>query len=92
MSQREIPDSLVEKMRDFLAEDGIKLFQEYQKEHGTVSPVFSVKIGRQTIPHPVHFREGMQIRNFMRGCDECKDWGDHALDDTWAAVVEKAIQ
>lgn len=90
--KRSFPDSLVEKMKKFLTADGINLFRGYLEEHGTVSPVIPIKTARQTIPHPVHFREGMQVRNFMRGCEECEGWDDHAFDDTWAAVVERAIQ
>lgn len=43
------------------------------------------------IPHPVHFREGMQVRNFLRTLSECKDWTSHDLDDRWEGLVERAI-
>jgi len=43
-------------------------------------------------PHPIHFREGMQIRNWLRESGLCKDWSDHDLDNNWARVVEKAIE
>ena len=44
------------------------------------------------IPHPIHFREGMQIRNALRGSGLCEGWDDHDLDDNWAEIVERAIE
>ena len=42
------------------------------------------------IPHSVHFREGMQVRNFLRGIYG-DSWTDHDYDNKWAGLVEKAI-
>lgn len=39
------------------------------------------------IPHPVHFREGMAVRNFLRAQPECENWDAHDLDDTWCFIV-----
>ena len=44
------------------------------------------------IPHPVHWREGMAVRNSLRECEHCKDWTDHDFDDNWIEVVERAIE
>lgn len=57
------------------------------EEHGRIDAVYME--GR--IPHPVHFREGMQIRNFMREQPECKGWTDHEYDDNWVKAVEQAL-
>lgn len=84
---REIPESLVEGMRGCLGKNGTIHFKRYLKEHGTVSPV----INMGGIPHPVHFREGMQVRNFMRKLPDCEGWSDIDLDDTWAELVLEAI-
>lgn len=43
------------------------------------------------LPHPVHFREGMQVRNHLRTLDPCQNWSSHELDNCWTAVVERAI-
>ena len=43
-------------------------------------------------PHAVHFREGMQVRNFLRTLPQCKDWSCHKLDDEWAKIVEDALE
>jgi len=88
----DIPESLVEKLHGFLGEDGLSFFRECQTDHGTVSPVLTVKLdGGRAFPHPVHFREGMQVRNAMRGFDECESWDDHDLDNHWQKVVEQAL-
>jgi len=45
------------------------------------------------IPHAVHFREGMQVRNYMRlANDYCKGWDDHDYDDNWVELIEKCIK
>jgi len=91
----EIPETLIEKVRAWLGDEGQKHFQAYQDEFGTVSPVYSIPRNKGPrsggFPHPVHFREGMQVRNFLRKCEECVKWDDHELDDNWADVVTKAI-
>jgi hypothetical protein len=48
-------------------------------------------IVQKKIPHPVHFREGMQVRNWMRTQGETHGWTACDYDDTWAALVERAI-
>lgn len=47
---------------------------------------------RYGIPHTVHFREGMAVRNFLRGLEFCKDWTSYQLDDRWSEVVLAALQ
>lgn len=88
--QRQIPDTLVEKMKTFLGKKGVHFFWTLLRLTKSVAPVLRLK---GMIPvHPVHFREGMQIRNWLREQPECSDWSQHDLDDTWAAVVEKAVK
>jgi len=48
--------------------------------------------GAWRIPHPIHFREGMEIRNKLRETGLCDDWSDHDLDNNWHRIVEKAIE
>ena len=82
-----ITEELVDKVRDWLGEEGIDFFKHCLEEHGDISPVYM----DGNIPHPVHFREGMSVRNFMRSTGLCDDWNDCDLDDNWAKVVEEAI-
>ena len=42
------------------------------------------------IPHPVHFREGMQVRNFLRTIFG-DTWTAHDYDDRWTELIEEAI-
>ena len=83
-----IPNSLIEKVRKFLGSDGIDFFKKVYEEHGHINAVWM----EGKIPHPVHFQEGMQVRNFMRRQMECKGWGDHDYDNRWVEVVELTIK
>jgi len=76
---------LVEKLREWLGADGIKFFSEIKEEHGEIAAVWM----DGKIPHPVHFREGMQVRNFLR---QHVNWDCHKLDNTWESLVEEAIK
>ena len=88
-----IPKSLIPKVAEFLGEKGVHYFKTIQKIHKRVNPVLrcSTKHG-SVFPHPIHFREGMQIRNFLREQDECKDWDQHDLDNKWSYVIEMVIE
>jgi len=83
-----ITDSLVGAVTGFLRGEGLAFFRECQEKHGTVSPVLT----EGKMPWPVHLREGMQVRNFMRKRPECEGWTDHDFDNTWKQVVELAIK
>jgi hypothetical protein len=84
--QREIPEALAKALRAWLGDDGVEFFALCLADHGTVSPVLP---GR--IPHPVHWREGMSVRNFMRRSGFCEGWTDHELDEAWSRAVEAAL-
>jgi len=78
--------SLLTKLEEWLGDEGKEHFQKYYNDYQTVSPVIPGQI-----PHPVHFREGMQIRNFLRAQKECKGWNDHDLDNNWAILIEAVV-
>ena len=89
-----ITDAIVMYIRLWLKEEGITWFRLVKKTFGTVSPVIPInhKLNPdKIIPHPVHFREGMQVRNALRSPPDCFSWGDHDFDDNWEEVVDKAI-
>jgi hypothetical protein len=79
---------IVEAVRTWLGDDGLLFFRNVKSQHGRVDAVWME--GR--LPHPVHFREGMQVRNCMRRLPECKDWAAHEYDDRWVGIVEAAIK
>ena len=81
-------DSIVSKTRDWLGTDGISFFKDLCSLYGDVSPVYM----EGNIPHSVHFREGMQVRNFLRTLDECNKWNSHDFDNNWENIVLKAIE
>jgi hypothetical protein len=83
-----VPYELVKAVKEFLGPLGIDLFNHYLDKYGEVSPVF-VQDG---LPHPVHFREGMHVRNFMRGTPYCRGWDAYDLDNQWADIVLTALK
>lgn len=93
MMQCDIPDTLIDKLEIFLGSKGLRWFRLINQFHGEVSPVLKLHESRKFIPvHSIHMNEGMQIRNFMRRQDECKDWTCHELDDNWARAVDCLIE
>jgi len=84
---RHISDELVKKVRKWLGKDGLEFFEWCLKEHGRIDAVYM----KEGIPYPVHFRDGMSVRNYMRYTRLCKKWYDHDFDDNWVRVVQKAL-
>lgn len=82
-----VTNEVINLIQGFLRSDGIEFFRELKEKHGEVSPVYM----EHGIPHAVHFREGMQIRNFFRSLDFFKDWDCHMLDDNWAQIIEAIV-
>ena len=75
------------KLMEWLGDEGLKFFKDVKDKHGKVDAVWM-----DGIPHAVHFREGMQVRNFLRSLDECKDWDAHKLDDSWVKIIEDVMK
>lgn len=87
-----IKDSLIDKCYKLLGEENLRWFKHLKGLTGTCSPVLKLNVKRKGIPvHPVHFREGMQIRNFMRSEPECKGWNDFDFDNNWTKLIELTI-
>jgi hypothetical protein len=79
-------------VRKYLGTSGVRFFQLVHSFHGTVRPVLRLNRARKGIPmHSIHFREGMQIRNFLRKQKECSNWTPEDFDNHWADVVTDAI-
>jgi len=76
---------IVIKLKEWLKDDGIKHFSDIKQKHGKINAVWM----EGGIPHPVHFREGMQVRNFLRNHI---DWDAHKLDEEWVGLIEEAIK
>ena len=80
-------NEIIEKLLNFLGYDGISFFIMCLDEYNDICPVWS----EYEIPHPVHFREGMMIRNFLRSLDETKDWNGHDFDNNYQSYILSAI-
>lgn len=93
MSERpKITEELIEEIRNWLTQDGIEFFRAVMRDHGTLLAVLDGgKIDGVRIPHPVHFREGMQVRNKLRQLTNFS-WTVHQYDDFWTEIVERAIK
>jgi len=85
----EITQDLVQQMKRWLGEAGLKFFGDLRKKYGES---FGVAVWMEgDIPHPVHFREGMQVRNKLRDLTN-GSWTAHEYDDNWATVIEKCLE
>ena len=83
-------EKISDKIAEFLGSDGIRWFGHLKGLTGTCSPVLKLNEKRKGTPsHPVHFREGMQIRNFLRTLPECEGIN---FDDEWCGLVELAVE
>lgn len=44
------------------------------------------------LSYPVHFKEGMAVRNLLRKSEACFGWSAQQLDDRWEALALEAIR
>lgn len=73
-----ISKDLIRKIYEWLGKDGRSFFTKVMlAKNGLIS---------------LHFREGMQVRNFLRGTGLCKDWSAHDLDNNWMEIIKMAIK
>ncbi len=88
-----LPEEVFLNLRNWLGKDGRKFFGTCLKMTGTCSPVLKLNMKRSGgVPaHPVHFREGMAVRNFLRDQEGCRDWDYHELSNNWKHVVQRAL-
>jgi hypothetical protein len=85
--QREDYLPLIPAMRKWLGQTGIDFFRKLKAEHGRIDAIWD----EGGIPHMVHFREGMQIRNHLREVTN-GSWSVFEYDNTWVDVVEECIK
>jgi len=84
--------SLTSRLDKWLGKDGRTFFADVKRTRGTVLAVIpGPVINGRSIPHAVHFREGMQVRNWLRSQPECKDWTDQDFDNKWVGLVEEVL-
>lgn len=79
---------LVREVRLWLGEVGLKFFRDLRDKYGDE---FGTACWMENgIPHPVHFREGMQIRNKLRELTN-GSWTSHQYDDNWHKVIAECL-
>jgi len=78
----------LQKVKAWLTDLGIEHFKNLKEKYGEVCCVYS----DGGIPHPVHLREGMEVRNFLRTLSECYDWTDYDFDDNWDKIIDTILQ
>ena len=87
--QMKIYGTLIEKVRAWLGKEGKSFFKGVIEKHG--NDWSTAVLNKGVPPHPIHFREGMTVRNFLREQEECKGWSDHDFDNRWGKVIEAAV-
>lgn len=79
--------SLIPELKKWLGVNGINFFKSIMQKYGTINAVWM----EEGIPHSVHFREGMQIRNKLRELTN-GSWSTHEYDNTWTEIIEECIK
>lgn len=72
-----LTDKLVDDLRAWLGDEGLKFFGEMRAERGGLLPA--------------HFNSGQQVRNWMRGHEDTKDGSAHDYDELWQEAVYRAL-
>ena len=82
------PDSpeLIERLKLWLGNERADFFTSVYEKHGRLN----VSWMEGNIPHPVHFREGLEVRNKLRSLTAFL-WSNEQYDDRWEECVLRAI-
>lgn len=84
----------VKALKAWLGEENVRYFKHLKGLKGSVFPVLRLNVERKGIPvHPVHFREGMHIRNYLREkFPELSEMAGDIMDDYAIKLMEKVIE
>lgn len=83
---------ILNELIHYLGYDGIAFFQMCIDEYDQLEKAVWNEGG---IPHSVHFREGMQIRNWMRQQEYFRNNAsndDHYYDNEWMRYIRLALR
>ena len=95
MTTNKLASEEMAAFKEWLGEDGIRYFRHLKGLKGTVVPVLKLNKEKNAgVPAwPVHFREGMQIRNWLRANTELgKKLDSIELDDCYVNILEEVIK
>jgi hypothetical protein len=86
-----IPTGIVDRFVDFMGEENLRWFQHVKGLKGNYNAVLKLNYIKKRIPvHPIHLREGMQIRNWMRQqCEISSENFDY--ERGWLILLDLAI-
>jgi hypothetical protein len=82
-----VSENIIQDIRNWLGEKGINFFRDLKAKYGRVDAIWM----EGGIPHVVHFREGMQVRNKLRELTD-GDYDAIEYDEMWVEIIERAIQ
>jgi len=82
---------IVKQLRKALSPEDIEFFREVYTKYEKISALWTEGEGSSSFPHPVHFREGMVVRNMLRKITDYS-WTAHEYDARWEELTEKAIK
>lgn len=84
----------VKTLKIWLGEENVRYFKHLKGLKGSVFPVLRLNVERKGIPvHPVHFREGMHIRNYLRAkFPELSEMAGDIMDDYAVRLMEEVIK
>jgi hypothetical protein len=85
------PEPLPVRLKEWLGPDGQSLFQDLIQRFGQDFGTAVWVPKGESIPYVVHFREGVDVRNWLRDQPECRDWSADRLDQMWAKLVQEAL-
>ena len=93
-----ITSELIDAIREWLGPEGLAFFRGLKERYGRVDPLLKIYTASHgdfhgagpPLPWPVHFREGMKVRNKMRELTDYS-WTAHEYDDHWVEVVEQVM-
>lgn len=94
MEQYKLSQDEMNNFKNWLGESGIKYFRHLEGLKGTVIPVLKLNASKKGIPvYPVHLREGIAIRNWLRKHTELgKTLNSTELDDCYVDILKEAIK
>ena len=95
MKEIKLSENEMSNFKKWLGEEGIRYFRHLKGLKDTVVPVLKLNKEKNAgVPAwPVHLREGMQIRNWLRGNTELgKKLNSVELDDCYVSILEEAIR
>lgn len=67
---------------EWLGPVGVEFFSELYGKHGEIPLVIPSDI--PGVPHPIHFREGMQVHNWMRNHT---DLPEEQIENNWREFI-----